>query len=66
MGSVFRAVRLMALLHRVSTPDPNDVLPRGVGSRVKTNGDAHEVGVSADQGETPAVSTDVESKSSHL
>ena len=56
----------MALLHRVSTPDPNDVLPRGVGSRVKTNGDAHEVGVSADQGETPAVSTDVESKSSHL
>lgn len=56
----------MVLLHRVSTPDPNDVLPRGVRPGVKTDGDAHEVGISADEGEPPAVSTDVESKSSHL
>lgn len=62
MGSVFRQIAVMGLLRRVSTPDPNDVLPRGVRSRVKTDGDAHQVGINPDQSQAATEAADVESE----
>ena len=50
----------MSLLRRVSTPDPNDVLPRGVRSGVESNRNAHQRGIESDQSEATTEATKVE------